>query len=98
MMRIAFVKNGVMRYRDATTEELPELTAQETTPAEKRELAYDTEPCVVWGGDMLTVTEAAQQWEYYAAEGRTDKTDALTALIAAAKEKIRAQWPDETTN
>ena len=31
---------------------------------------------------------------YYAAEGRSDKTDALTALIAAAKEKIRAEWPD----
>lgn len=72
--------------------------APEMTPAEQRERAYDTEPCVAWGGEMLTVTQAAQQWEYYAAEGRTDKTDALTALIAAAKEKIRAEWPDETTN
>lgn len=72
--------------------------APEMTPAEQRERAYDTEPCVPWNGSMLTVTQAAKQWEYYAAEGRADKTDALTALIAAAKEKIRAEWPDETTN
>ena len=94
MMRIAEYKNGVLRYRDATTEELSELTAPEPTPAEQRERAYDTEPCVVWDGDMLTVTQAAQQWAYYAAEGNTAKTDAITALIAAAKEKIRAEWPD----
>lgn len=66
----------------------------ELTPAEQREQAYNTEPCVPWDGTMLTVTEAAQRWAYYAAEGRSDKTDALTALIAAAKERIRAQWPD----
>ena len=67
--------------------------APEMTPAEQRERAYDTEPCVAWDGDMLTVTQAAQQWAYYAAEGNTEKTDALTALIAAAKADIRAQWP-----
>ena len=69
--------------------------APEMTPAEQRERAYNSDPCVPWDGDMLTVTEAAQQWSYYAAEGRSDKTDALTALIAAAKEKIRAQWPEK---
>ena len=69
--------------------------APEMTPAEQRERAYDTEPCVVWGGDMLTVTQAAQQWSYYAAEGNADKTDALTALIGAAKQSIRGQYPDE---
>lgn len=82
-------------YRDATTEELSELVAQESTPAEKRELAYDTVPCIDWDGAMLTVTQAAQQWAYYAAEGNTEKTDALTALIAAAKQSIRGQYPDE---
>ena len=70
--------------------------APEMTPAEQRERAYDTEPCVVWGGDMLTVTDAAQVWAYYAAEGRTDKTNMLTALIAAAKVEIRAKYPDST--
>lgn len=66
-----------------------------TSPAEKRELAYNTQPCIELDGDMLTVTQAAQQWSYYAAEGRTDKTDSLTALIAEAKASIREQYPDE---
>ena len=65
------------------------------TPAAWRKQAYNTDPVIPWDGAMLTVTQAAQQWAYYAAEGRTDKTDALTALIAAAKEKIRAQYPDD---
>lgn len=89
-----------MVYRDATPEEVSEFELQQTampelTPSELREKAYNTDQTIPWGGDMLTVTQAARQWEYYAAEGRTDKTDALTALIAAEKEKIRAQWPDE---
>lgn len=69
-------------------------TPRELTPAEHRELAYNTVACIEWDGDMLTVTQAAQQWAYYAAEGRIDKTDALTTLIAAAKQAIRAQYPD----
>ena len=86
--------------RDMTPEEadLNQESAEQLTPelapAEQRELAYNTQPCVAWDGDMLTVTQAAQQWAYYAAEGRTDKTDALTALIAAAKAEIRAKYPD----
>lgn len=71
--------------------------APEMTPAEQRERAYDTEPCVAWGGEMLTVTQAAQQWAYYSAEGNAAKTDALTALIAAEKEKIREKYPDTDT-
>lgn len=65
------------------------------TPVELREQAYNTAPCIEWDGSMLTVTQAAQQWAYYAAEGRTDKTDALTALIASAKAEIRKQYPDK---
>ena len=72
----------------------PVPVPKELTPAENRELAYNTNLVIEWDSDMLTVTQAAQQWAYYAAEGRTDKTDVLTALIAVAKEKIRAQWPD----
>ena len=79
---------------DLNQESAEQLTP-ELTPAEQREQAYNTAPCVSWDGAMLTVTEAAQQWAYYAAEGRTDKTDALTALIAAAKAYIRKQYPDE---
>lgn len=89
----------VWTLTEPPTEEPEADPSTELTPADRRELAYDTEPCVEWEGQTLTVTQAAQQWEYYAAEGRTDKTDALTALIAEAKEKIRAEWPDgeETT-
>ena len=82
---------------DMTPEEIASMetaTAPEPTSADRRERAYNTAPVIPWDGAMLTVTEAAQRWAYYAAEGRSDKTDALTALIAAAKEKIRAEWPD----
>lgn len=75
----------------------PVPVPRELTQAEKREQAYNTVACVEWDGDVLTVTQAAQQWAYYAAEGRTDKTDALTVLIAAEKQAIREQYPDETT-
>ena len=99
-MRIAEYKKSGLVYRDATPEEIAEFERQqaatpELPPAEQREMTYNTDQIIPWGGDMLTVTEAAQQWSYYAAEGRTDKTDALTALIAAAKADIRKQYPDE---
>ena len=89
-------------YVDSSDDEIAEMElhlgeAPALTPASWREQAYNTIPCVSFGGAMLTVTQAAQQWAYYAAEGRTDKTDALTALIAAAKQSIREQYPDETT-
>ena len=67
----------------------------EPTPAQQRENSYNTEKVIEWGGEMLTVTEASQKWQYYAAEGNTAKTDELTTLIAAAKETIRQQYPDE---
>lgn len=99
-MRIAVFKHDSgLEYRDATPEELAEFERQqaempELPPAELREQAYNTDQTIPWCGAMLTVTEAAQQWAYYAAEGRSDKTDALTALIAAAKAEIRAKYPD----
>ena len=91
-----------MVYRDATPEEIAELERQqaavpEPTPAEMREHAYNTDPCVPWGGEHITVTEAAQQWAYYAAEGNSEKMDALTALIYKAKRTIREQYPDTET-
>ena len=64
------------------------------TPAQLREEAYNTQAVIPWDSDMLTVTEASQKWQYYAAEGNTAKTDALTALIAEAKASIREQYPD----
>ena len=86
------------KYRDMTPEEIAAMetaTAPELTPAEQREQAYNTDPCVSWDGAMLTVTEAAQKWQYYAAEGDAAKADALTALIAEAKATIREKYPDE---
>lgn len=66
-------------------------------PAQLREEAYNTQSIIEWHGEMLTVTQAAQLWQYYAAEGNTEKTDELTALIATAKADIRCQYPDEET-
>ena len=64
--------------------------------AQLRQRAYETERLIHWPneGTLLTVTEAAQQWQYYAAEGSAGKAEALTALIAAAKEDIRGRYPD----
>lgn len=97
-------ENGIMR--DMTAEEIAAMEAEvariaaenaKVPPAVHREKAYNTDPCVPWNGAMLTVTEAAQKWQYYAAEGDTAKMDALTALISKAKRTIREQYTDETT-
>lgn len=66
----------------------------ELNPTQQREQAYNTLPIIEWDGEMLTVTQAATKWQYYAAEGST-KADELQVLIAAAKQSIREQYPDE---
>lgn len=63
------------------------------TPAQQREQAYNTETIVSWSGEMITVTQAAQLWQYYAAEGNEKATE-LQALIAEAKATIREKYPD----
>lgn len=63
------------------------------TPAELREEAYNTEKCISWEDKMITVTEASQKWQYYAAEG-SSLADELQVLIAAAKLNIRERYPD----
>ena len=73
---------------------VPESGTPLLTPAQQREEAYNTQPLVEWDGDMLTVTQAAQKWQYYAAEGSA-KADELQTLITAAKQTIREQYPDE---
>ena len=85
--------NGVMTMTSWTPREIPVEPKIELTPAEQRENAYNTERIIDWYGDMLTVTEAATLWNYYAAEGNAKATE-LTTLIAAAKETIRAKYPD----
>lgn len=68
---------------------------EKPTTAKQRENAYNIQAVIPWDGSMLTVTEASQKWQYYAAEGNTAKTDKLTVLIAEAKASIRGQYPDE---
>lgn len=90
-------ENGICR--DATPEEIAEFERQQAempvlTSAELREQSYNSDPVISWNGAMLTVTEAALKWQYYAAEGNAAKMDALTALIAAAKAEIREKYPD----
>ena len=89
----------VWEVTDPPVVETPEpVVMPELTPAQQRELAYNCKPAIEWDGEMLTVTQAAQQWAYYAAEGDTAKTEALTALIAKAKADIRAEWPEEVAD
>ncbi len=64
------------------------------TPAELREKAYETEKLIEWDGNMLTVDEANKMFLRYDAEGYTEKSAALTTLIAHAKAEIRARYAD----
>lgn len=89
--------NGVMTVTNWTPGEIPVEPEIALTPAEQREQAYNTERLIEWDGDMPTVTEAATLWQYYAAEG-SEKATELTALIVAAKETIRAKYPDQITD
>ena len=74
---------------------LPTPESTKPTQAQLREEAYNTQTIIEFDNSMLTVTQASQKWQYYAAEGNTIKTDELTALIAEAKARIREQYPDE---
>lgn len=88
------VPTGVYVVTSMTAGVAPEPVAPEpVSPAQEREQAYNTEKLIEWDGQMLTVTQASQKWQYYAAEGST-RADELQALIASAKADIRAQYPD----
>ena len=84
-------------YQKAQDEAVGEVTVEDVgsplTPAEQREEAYNTDAIIEWDGGNITVTEAAQLWQYYSAEGNP-KSYELTALIAKAKDEIREQHPD----
>ena len=60
---------------------------------ELREQAYELEKCVEWNGSMITVDEANNMFLEYEAEGNK-KAEELIRLIAAAKSKIRENFPD----
>jgi hypothetical protein len=83
------VKNGF------TFELVPDPEPAELTPAEQRKEAYNTQVAILWEGEELTVSQAAQKWQYYAAAGEMEQASAITSLIAETKKEIRAQWPDQ---
>jgi hypothetical protein len=82
---------AMMTVTDMTEGTLPD--APTLSPAQQREAAYNTAKIIPWEGGNITVTEAAQLWQYYAAEGNP-KAEELTALIAKAKTEIRERYPD----
>lgn len=63
------------------------------TARELRERAYETRKVITFDGETLTVDEANKRWQEYQAEN-SEKASELTALIAAAKEAIREEFPD----
>lgn len=80
-------------YNQETDTFSPPAETEATTPAQQREEAYNTEAIIYWDGAYITVTAAAQLWQYYAAEGNP-KAYELQNLIAAAKTEIREKYPD----
>ena len=96
---VFFEHNGFVIVKDGNVTpnveawEAWKASQKQQTPAELREEAYNTEKIIEWEGNLLTVTEAAQLWQYYAAEGN-DKANTLTDLIAEAKAAIRDKYPD----
>lgn len=85
--------DGVMTVTAWAPIDIPPDPEIVLTPAQQREKAYNEERLIEWGGDTLTVTEAATLWQYYAAEG-SEKAQTLTGLIVEAKETIREKYPD----
>lgn len=88
---------GKRTYRNVETNMLieDEIAASiPSTPAQQREVAYNSQALIEWDGEMLTVTQAATMWQYYAAEG-SEKANELQTLIATAKQNIREQFPEK---
>ena len=71
------------------------LEPRYTTGAQKREVAYENDPLIEWGGDKITVDDGNRLWQAYTAEGKVATAQELTALIAFAKEQIRELYPDQ---
>ena len=82
-------------YKSAAIGDVYSPTIEKPTAAQLRENEYNTKKVVEWDSAVITVTEASQKWQYYAAEGNTEKASKLTELIAEAKANIREQYPDE---
>ena len=84
--------DGVMTVTEMTAGIVP--APEQPTPAEQRELAYETMTIIEWQGDLITVDVANDLWLKYSAEG-SEVANTLSALIVEAKAKIRDMYPDE---
>jgi len=63
--------------------------------SELREKAYKELAIINWESSTITVDKANELWIAYTAEGNTEKSSKLSALIAEAKASIREMYPDE---
>lgn len=84
--------DGIMTVTDMTVGIVPD--PEQISPAEQRELSYETMKIIEWQGDLITVDAANDLWLKYSAEG-SEVANTLSALIVEAKSKIRDMYPDE---
>lgn len=67
----------------------------ELTPAQQRQLAYETEPIISWQGEMLTCDEARlNRLSAYYYSNQTEKLQQLQALWLAARTEIQNRYPE----
>lgn len=67
----------------------------ELTPEERRELAYQTEPCCEYDGKTYTCDGLEDLfYKYFAETGKEDKCAEIKAVITAGKAHIREEYPD----
>ena len=83
--------DGVMTVIKWTPGAMPE--PEPINSSVLRENAYNNEAIILWDNNYITVTQASQLWQYYAAEGSL-KANILQELIANAKMDIRLKYPD----
>lgn len=67
----------------------------ELTPAERRELAYQTEKVCTYEEEEYTCDEMESLfYKYFAETGKEEKCADIKAVITAGKEHIREEYPD----
>lgn len=74
---------------------IPDPQPEPLTPAQQRELAYETELICPWGNGLYTVDYMNDLWAKYSAEGNEEIASEIQEIIAAAKADIRQRYPDD---
>lgn len=64
------------------------------SPAQLREIEYETNKLIVWEGVNITVDQANLVYWRYAPEGNIKATE-IQGLIVGAKEYIRGLYPED---